>query len=353
MEKHIHQILENANLAPSGENSQPWRFVIQGNAIYQYNLPERDQSLYNWAQRGSLAAHGAALENMHITAAHLGYRLDTRLFPDQNDRSLVAIIEPVRESPREEALYPFIAKRVSNRKPYAPRPLSEVERTELYTLQHAIPGVTFTFTEDPQKIKMLGYVGSVNEYVMLQNRMLHQFFFNHINWNKKEDEEKHLGFYIKTLELSPPAEAMFKLIRHWSVMRMVNKIGFAKMVAKQNAQIYSTSSAMGIITIPAIGEINYLTAGRLLERVWLTVAKCGLSLQPLTGVLFFMLKIKAGETESFSSEHIKIIEDAYNKVRDAFNLTSETVALMFRIGYGGEPSARSSRIPLEKIVRSR
>lgn len=52
----IQKILEIAVNAPSGENCQPWRFRVEGEKIWVYNNPESDQSLYNYAQCGSLVA---------------------------------------------------------------------------------------------------------------------------------------------------------------------------------------------------------------------------------------------------------------------------------------------------------
>lgn len=52
MEEIIRQIIEAGIRAPSGENSQPWRFLLKGDLIELYNLPERDESLYKWITGG-------------------------------------------------------------------------------------------------------------------------------------------------------------------------------------------------------------------------------------------------------------------------------------------------------------
>jgi hypothetical protein len=60
----IKEILELAVNAPSGHNSQPWRFVIQDNTIQIFNIPDKDKTLFNWKQKGSLTAHGTLIENI-------------------------------------------------------------------------------------------------------------------------------------------------------------------------------------------------------------------------------------------------------------------------------------------------
>lgn len=57
----IKQILEAAVRAPSGDNVQPWEFEVSKNftQINLYNLPEMDDSYYNYNQMASYIAHGA------------------------------------------------------------------------------------------------------------------------------------------------------------------------------------------------------------------------------------------------------------------------------------------------------
>jgi len=77
----IKKILEAAVHAPSGENCQPWRFEISDDEIRVFNLPERDQSLYNHGQMASYVAHGALIGNIFVASPTFGYRARINLFP--------------------------------------------------------------------------------------------------------------------------------------------------------------------------------------------------------------------------------------------------------------------------------
>src|SRR6185369_12487672 len=101
MDEIIDKILEAAVCAPSGENCQPWKFSVSDNRIYLFNVPERDDSLYSWGQRASYIAHGAAIENMSIAAETLGYKLSVELFPKSQGSNLVALLELVKDDPKE------------------------------------------------------------------------------------------------------------------------------------------------------------------------------------------------------------------------------------------------------------
>ncbi len=175
-------------------------------------------------------------------------------------------------------------------------------------------------------------------------------FFSHIRWNEEENKFSPNGFYVKTLEFAPPQLIGFKLFRHWPLLKLFNLIGASKFVAKDNAKVYASSAAMGAIIIPSATPQNFVEAGRLMERVWLTATKLGLSIQPTTGVLFLMQNILAEETKNFSSDQVNMLKEAYQEVQELLSLTDGTVAMLFRIGRGGLPTARAARFPLEAFL---
>src|SRR5882672_7454414 len=114
----IDKILEAAIRAPSGENSQPWRFKVEGDRVWLLNYPDADRSLYNFHQNGSLVSHGTVIANMRIAAQHLGLEATVKLFPDDTKENLVATIDFKEVGPEVALLYDVIGKRVTNRKHY-------------------------------------------------------------------------------------------------------------------------------------------------------------------------------------------------------------------------------------------
>ncbi len=350
MQEDIRKILKAAVMAPSGENTQPWKFEVHGSVIYVINHFERDQSVYNWGQRGSFIANGAAIENIVIAAKEFGYSPNVVLFPDANDERLVAQIELTLAHVAKDSLYKYISQRVTNRKKYNTESLTKAELDQLLN-SGAEENIKIHFTQEHEHKKTLGKVGSTNEVIMLSNEELHKFFFNHINWDQKEDDEKKIGFFIETLELAPPAKASFKIIKNWKVMNVFNKLGFHKMVGKQNAKTNAAAAGFGVLTVPNLEPLNFLQAGRAMQRFWLTATKLNLSMQPLTGIIFFMYRILANDTGKFSPEHISKIKLAYNEIRSTFGIKDEeTIAFMFRIGHAEKPTARSSRFPMESVT---
>ncbi len=347
----LESILAAGNHAPSGENSQPWRFVIKGaNIVDLYLVPERDQSHYNWGQRASYVALGAVIENIVIAASAFGMKVDISLFPG-GDPNLVATLNLISDpTVRHDPLEEHILLRVTNRKKYAPIRLTDVERRSLQEMVRPNQVAKLYLVDERSSIQRLAKVGAANEEIMLTNEALHQFFFSHISWTKEEDNAKKSGFYIKTLELPPLAESAFYIIQNWSVMQFLNNVHFERFVGNQNASIYAASGAMGGIAIEKDEPSDFLQAGRLFQNTWLAATKLGFSLQPLTGILFFKNKIDGGQGDVFSGDQRARIEEEYKTAKQIFGIESKRLVCMFRLGAGAPPTARSSRFDLSKVV---
>ncbi len=341
MDSTLQAIITAATFAPSGENCQPWRFVVEGNRIEVHMIAERDQSAYSWGQRASYVAIGAAVENMVIAASEKGKKT-TVVFGPQGDGPVAIVTVQDDGSVMPDPLVDAVQKRCTNRKPYKKTPLSAEIQSSLKLVPTVSPA-HFHLITDRSAIQRLATGASANERILFENRSLHDFFFGHINWTKEEDDQKSIGFYIKTLELPPPAVIGFELCREWKMQLFMNKLGISKIVSAINKKIYSSAAGIGSISIPDDTPESFFAAGRSLERVWLLATHLGLSVQPLSGLLFLFLQIKSGNTSIFSSHHSALIQQSYQQIQRTFE-TDRTIAMMFRLGYSSAPSARASRL---------
>lgn len=337
----IQKILEAGVQAPSGSNSQPWEFKIRDNWIYIFALPEKDHPVLNYRYRGTWVAHGALIENIVIASSALGYEAKTNIFPDRNEPKLTAIIDLKKTKSKEETLYPYIFQRCTNRKSYEITPLTSNQKAEILNTQKEIEGVELKLIDEPETLKIAGNVLSTNEIVMFGNKILHRLFFKELVWEK--GEEKDGGLYTKTLELKLPQEFMLRIIKHWPIMKIMNSLGIARSIAAENAKVYSSSAAVGALIVDDKDE-NFINAGRMIERIWLKAGKMGLSFHLLTGVLFLWQRITNGETEGFSEEHVNMVKGAYQNLAQIFGVDQGIIALIFRIGEDGQPSARSEKL---------
>src|SRR3989344_6047090 len=86
---------------------------------------------------------------------------------------------------------------------------------------------------------------------------------------------------------------------------------------------------------------NFITAGRIMQRFWLAATKLGLSIQPLTGVLFFAQRIFENNSGEFSDTQQEKIKKGYEDIRKSLDIKNGVVAMLFRIGQADPPSAKS------------
>jgi len=350
IKEDIVKIIKAGTLAPSGDNVQPWRFVVSGNTIKLFNIYEKDNSLYNFKQNASIIAHGAVIENMIITAKEFGYNVNISLFPNIDNNNHIANIKFVKENTGKDFLFRSIEKRATNRKPYKKIQLTDEQRQAIFDCNQELPLGKVILAEGDEKVRKLGKLLSVNEQIVLENKNLHDFLFEHIVWNEKEKREKKSGLYIKTLELGGPQKIIFKLVKNFTILKFLNKfIKISKKVAKKNAEIYASSSAIVAISVNEDKNKDYVNTGRMMQRLWLTATHLGLSAHPSTGVILLAQRIHAGDAFKLSNNHVSIIEKAYAEIKNIFGIENDTIKMILRIGDGGKPSAYSSRLEPEII----
>ncbi len=345
----INKILESAIHAPSGDNCQPWRFVIKGNQIRVFNLPERDTSLYNFRQRASLIAHGAIIENIVIASSASGCKASLRVFPDRMDLNLISVVELEKSDTGNEPLYDYIPQRSTNRKPYKSTPITPGQKKSLFDASKYLSEGELRLLEKPQEKKVVAKALGINDRLVFENPHLHKFLFDHIRWTKEEAQKTGDGLDIRTLEITGPQISGFRLLRNWPLVQKLNLLGLSRLVAKKAEKLCVSASAIGLIIIENDRDEDFLTGGRLLQRVWLEAARMGLSFHPMAGIAFLIQRVLGGDTKELSPGHIDLIRDACEGIKTAFNLREETILMLFRIGYSEAPSARSLRLPAEKV----
>ncbi len=344
MEGDIKKIIEDGVNAPSGENCQPWRFEVSSNKVSIFNVPNADRSLYNSNQKGSYIAHGALIENMHISALTHGYQETVTLFPNKEDDTHVADIVFVKGEHSRSPLYEAIFTRCTNRKDFTGEKLTQENKKDLIDAVENASGHTLVLVDEDERVQNIGKALGLHEQVLFENKSLHDFFYEHILWSH-EDEHKSSGFYIKTLELLPPQLAAVKLFKNWSVLSVFNSIlGVSKKIGKENGEKYGKSGTFGTIILESSSAQDYVKVGRGVQRMWLSATTIGLALHPCNGVSYLVDYIHEHHDHAFSKKHAELLEEACREVKDGFGVEDKKLAFVFRIGKAEPPTAHAKRL---------
>ncbi|MGH7141414.1 MAG: hypothetical protein ACREGH_02160 [Minisyncoccia bacterium] len=340
----VGELLRTAVWAPSGDNSQPWKFAWDGSRLEVWMLPEKDHPILNAFDRGTLIAHGALLANIELLAATYGTQALTELFPDTEQQNLLARIAFGSHSGNTSPLAADITRRHTNRRPYdtvpaITRKLEEVMRLAGSSINTHVREMRM---EDRQSV---GNALSVMEEIALATPELHRLFFADILWSPKEAERGVPGLPLISLELPPPARLLLRVLRHWLIMQTLNKIGFNRVIAKANATVYRESGAFVAFTLPDKTRESYIACGRELQYFWLAATHAGLSCQPVTGVIFVAELLKEGVPLPLRPVHGTRAEEAYGTIRQCFGISPEkTIGMLLRVGVAQPPSGYCERL---------
>lgn len=340
----LTKIVTAAAAAPSGDNSQPWRFVSRAPDMLEFHaLPERDNALLNVDDSGTFIALGAAIQNAELEAKALGFNPEIRYGAEDSLTATFVLHGEGNLSLKEQELQRAIPLRHTNRKAYEKVPLTEDDRRALVEVAGETEGVSLALVEDRESMSRISRALTTMEEIALKNKTLHKIFFESIFWSEERNAAGGHGLFIKTLELPPPARLLFKVLPYWLVASLLAKIGFPRMVAETNARQNASASAFGVITIDRFDRRNYIEAGRLLERVWLAAAARGMALQIVTGLLFLSRALDHNDSDAFSAPERARVRHASNQIREVLGGEDEPF-LTFRVGHALPPSAVSSRI---------
>lgn len=344
-------MIQAGTLAPSGDNSQPWSFSVYGDSVSVRMHPEKDHALLNVDNGGTLIANGAALENMLWQARALGCEPEFSLLPDF-DREIVGefVLKGNGVSVDASRLASAIPERHTNRAPYRPDALPEDFMARCFAAAGDYAPCNFIAVNERKSVAAVAEASSAMEEIALQDEGIHKLFFDSILWSGAEHLSGKPGLHISTLELPAPVRVLFRFLRYWRVLRLLNRIGFAQMAARGNAQVYATAGAMIAVIAPDRSARSMLQAGRLTERVWLEATAEGLAVQPLAGLLY--LSEASRRNPSLIAEPLaKRAEAADRVIRETFDVSEGAVlAMLLRVGRPTRPPTDHSRRALPVVL---
>jgi nitroreductase len=351
----IEKIIQAAVQAPSGDNVQPWQFEVSEDfsQLELYNLPERDDSYYNYQQVAAYVAHGAVIENIAITTRHLGCDAKIDLFPSPENPDHVARIRLQPTKAKTDPFYEAIFTRSTNRFHYQNSQLSDSDRQKLADAIGPVEGVTGYFVHDIGTIKALAKALMVNDRLVFERRDIHRFLFDKIRWNQKQIDETQDGMPVDTLGLNGFEKLFFPMMRFWWFVDLANYFGLSRVIGIKCWNNCRNAALIGQITVKNTDRTGFIQAGRALQRVWLEATRQGLAFQPIIGLPLLIYRAKANALAEFSEKHRQMVNKAEGAVRKLCGIDpSAELIVGFRIGKAGNSPAKTLRRPGLKSRKS-
>ena len=177
----ITKICTAAAAAPSGDNSQPWRFVFRAPDMLEFHaIPEKDNALLNVDDSGTLIALGTAIQNAELEAKSLGLSPEIRYNKEGTLVATFILHKGGGLSETERDLHQAITLRHSNRKAYKKIPLTKDDRQFLLDTAEGSVGISFAFVEGEKLMALISRALTTMEETALKNKSLHTLFFQSI-----------------------------------------------------------------------------------------------------------------------------------------------------------------------------
>lgn len=269
---NIERILEAATLAPSNHNSQPWKFVLQGEEIHLFPDFERSLPVGDPEYRELIISLGCALENLAVAARHEGFAVETRVFPQELD-GIIIRLRPMLfpPDPEKEALFEAIGHRQTTRSPYDGQPLAP----EILTALEEVPmeyGVHLRIlTERRELDKAATLVRKADEFWMTKP----SYRKEQAKWTRfslHAADTRRDGLTSRAIGHRWMPEWFGRLLlRHW--VRPSDQ-------AREDVRLVRSASAVLLFYSTHNEPASWIAVGRSFERLALTLTRLGLKYAP-------------------------------------------------------------------------
>ncbi|MBN9132141.1 MAG: nitroreductase family protein [Nitrosospira multiformis] len=348
----VADILELARWAPSGDNTQPWRFeVLDERHLVVHAFDTRGHCVYDLDGRPSQIALGALLETLAIAASAHAMRVEFTRRPGLPDTHPEYLAELIPGSlPLPDPLLPHIKHRSVQRRSMRTTPLTELQKQ---TLQRAIgPSYTVQWFEGWKLRWLMARLMFDNAKLRLTLPEAYLIHRDIIEWKARFSEEKvpdqALGLDSMTLKL------MRWVMASWQRVDFFNTYLAGHLIPRIEMDLLPgvfCAAHFAILAHKAPESIDdYVAVGRAVQRFWLTATSLELQLQPELTPLIFSRYVRAGRT--FSRE-LNAIDTARGLAERLFVLlnagSAERAVFLGRIGNGPVATSRSLRLPVERL----
>lgn len=304
-------LLRYAILAPSSHNTQPWKFAINEREVRAYTNKDRWLRVADADERELHISLGCAIENLVIAAEHFGYDHHIKYFPNPANPRLVAAISLTETddppSTRDPKLFNAILIRHTNHKAYEQRSISVEDQQHLQACC-VEEGITLRLTEDPDLKRELDRLVNRADAIQFADPAFRE----------------ELGYWIGQGVFGTP----------WLLAKLsqlaVSYLDLGKWAAKKDSDVLMSAPLLAMICSKENDRVSQIKVGHVFERIYLTAAMLGISLQPMSQILQ-VPEIKAEATRLVGEGGVFLQQP-------------------FRLGYAEPEKEHTPRHPLEEAL---
>ena len=348
----VERVLDKARWAPSGDNSQPWRFqIVSPTEAVIHTFDTRRHCVYDLTGAPSQIAVGAMLETARIAASGLSMRAEIERLPTPTEEKLQFSLKLVEdESSQPSPLIPFIETRCTNRRPYSRRPLTAEQKA---TLEASIgKSHSILWLEDAMRWELAKLMFQ-SARIRLRIREAYDVHASVIEWNARFSETKVPD---QAVGLDPVGLALMRwAMKSWNRTHILSTYFGGTLLPRLQLELLPALGCAAHVLIcakaPAVGVDDSVRVGEAVQRFWLTAERLALRHQPEMTPLIFARYHREGRGFSTNARASEQAGQVRQRLAALAGETSAANAVwMGRVGAGNPPQARSLRRPLASLL---
>ncbi len=352
----LNQILALARWAPSGDNTQPWRFeIIDSVRVLVHGHDTRDHILYDFDGHPSHIAHGALLETMRIAASGFGLRSSWHAKSHGDHRAPVYEVHFTADANiTQDPLFSSIENRTVQRRPMKTTALSGTQRQALvaaagtdYTVQ------LFESFAQRRKVARLLWNSALIRLTCPEAYPVHKEI---IEWRARFSKDR---IPDQAVGVDPvTARLMEWVMQSWERVSFFNRFLGGTIAPRLQLDLLPALFCAAHIlvrpkTTPTTLE-DWVHMGVAWQRIWLTATHHGLHFQPEMTPVIFRWYARSARPFSQAPE----LFDQALKLADEFEDLAQATepdpfGFFFRVGTSRVPRSRSIRLDMETLLVSR
>lgn len=348
----IESLLDLARWAPSGDNTQPWRFeIVDARQAVIHGRDTRREVVYDLDGHPSQIALGALLETLAIAASGHGWRMVALRRGDMPDEQPTFDVRFEEAGLPADPLIGCIQERSVQRRAFRTRPLTPEEKQALEATLR--PAGRVLWLEGGRNRWRAAWLMFANAELRLTIPEAYEVHRHVIEWNARYSEDRvpdqALGVDLLTTKL------MRRVMRSWARVEFFNK-WLGGTLAPRIQMDFLPGLACAAHFVLLAGQTpqtidDYVAAGRMVQRFWLTACQLGLQLQPEMTPLIFARYAREGRRFTVKADGMERAQQLAGQLASLIGRADVPRAVfMGRIGEGRAPRSRSLRLPLAKLL---
>jgi nitroreductase len=347
----LRRILDLARWAPSGDNSQPWRFDIRSPRHVVVHAITDGLGVYDLEGSAALVSVGAMLETMRIAASAERCSVAHEVRSTAAKRGALIDVR-IEESPDvvPDSLLAFIRERSVQRRSLAMRALGAEQKR---ALEQAVGNDyrVLWFEEARERLRM-AWLAVRSAKIRLTIPEAWEVHRRIIEWDARFSADRIPDQALGSDTLS--VRSMRWVLESWPRVERMNRWFGATLLPRLQLELIPGVRCAAHFAIVAEREArdpdDHLRAGAAAQRFWLTATRLGLQLQPQHTPLMFAGYARRGirfSEVAAARRRAELIDVMLVGLLDG---EAANAVFLGRLGHGAAPGARSLRLSLDQLL---